>query len=177
MKVVVITGSPHKKGTSALLADEFIRGAEEAGHNVFRFDAASEKVHPCIACEVCHKAQKGCAFQDAMASLNVHLLSAEAVVFVSPIYYYGMTAQIKTVIDRFYANDDELHHNKKSALLLTFADNAEKTALGSVETFHGILDFLGWENAGTLLALNCPTRADIEKTVFPQQAYEMGRAF
>ena len=48
MKVTVITGSPHKKGTSALLADEFIRGAQEAGWDTFRFDAAFEKVSPCL---------------------------------------------------------------------------------------------------------------------------------
>ncbi len=177
MKVVVITGSPHKNGTSALLADAFIRGASDAGHSVFRFDAAAEKVHPCIACEVCHKNKRGCAFQDAMVSLNVHLLSADAVVFVSPIYYYGMTAQIKTVIDRFYANDEAMHHHKKSAQLLTFADSTEKTACGAVETFRGMLAFLDWKNAGTLLAPNCSTREDIEKTTFPQQAYEMGRTF
>lgn len=58
MKIVVITGSPHKKGTSALLADEFIRGAKEAGHEVSRFDAAFENVHPCIGCNKCEYGKK-----------------------------------------------------------------------------------------------------------------------
>ena len=49
MKVLVITGSPHKNGTSACLADRFIKGAKEAGHDVVRFDAAEKQVHPCIA--------------------------------------------------------------------------------------------------------------------------------
>ena len=53
MHIVVITGSPHKQGTSFLLAQKFIRGATEAGHTVFRFDAAFEKVHPCIGCDAC----------------------------------------------------------------------------------------------------------------------------
>ena len=51
MYIVMITGSPHRHGTSALLADEFIRGATESGHTVFRFDAAFECVHPCIGCD------------------------------------------------------------------------------------------------------------------------------
>ena len=55
MKITVITGSPHKNGTSARLAEEFIKGAESAGHKVFRFDGAFKNVHPCIACEKCHK--------------------------------------------------------------------------------------------------------------------------
>ena len=54
MKVLVITGSPHKNGTTAALAEQFIAGAKAAGHEVTRFDAAFKQVHPCIACEKCH---------------------------------------------------------------------------------------------------------------------------
>ena len=50
MKVLVITGSPHKNGTTAALAEQFIAGAKAAGHEVTRFDAAFKQVHPCIAC-------------------------------------------------------------------------------------------------------------------------------
>ena len=53
MKITVISGSPHKEGTSAVLVQEFIRGAEEAGHEVYRFDAAFRKIHPCMACDKC----------------------------------------------------------------------------------------------------------------------------
>ena len=58
MKIVVLTGSPHKAGTSSLLADCFIRGAEEAGHEIFRFDAAFNNVHPCIGCDKCECGKK-----------------------------------------------------------------------------------------------------------------------
>ena len=95
MKILVITGSPHQKGTTAVLAEQFIKGAEEAGHDIFRFDAAFHDIHPCIACERCHTTDKGCTFQDDMQELNPKLLEAEAVVFVSPVYYYAINAQIK----------------------------------------------------------------------------------
>ena len=95
MKITVITGSPHKNGTSARLAEEFIKGAESAGHKVFRFDGAFKNVHPCIACEKCHKTNSGCAFKDDMQELDPHLLESDGIVFVSPIYYYDVTAQIK----------------------------------------------------------------------------------
>ena len=49
----MITGSPHKNGTSALLVEKFIEGAKEAGHNVFRFDAVFEEVKPCLGCDHC----------------------------------------------------------------------------------------------------------------------------
>ena len=57
MKILVVTGSPHKAGTSTLLAEQFIKGAAEAGHEVCRFDAAFKNVHPCIACERCHNTE------------------------------------------------------------------------------------------------------------------------
>ena len=85
MKVLVITGSAHKNGTTAYLAQKFIEGATEAGHVVFRFDAAFKNVHPCIACEKCHRTGS-CAFQDDMNELNPHLLEADVIVLVSPIY-------------------------------------------------------------------------------------------
>lgn len=94
MKIVVITGSAHKNGTSAYLAEKFIGGAEEAGHEIFRFDAAYKNIHPCIGCDKC-KNMGSCAFQDDMNELNPHLLEADAVVLVSPIYYYDVNAQIK----------------------------------------------------------------------------------
>ena len=75
MKIVMITGSPHKHGTAAALAAQFAQGAAAAGHTVVRFDTAFQKVHPCIACEQCHTTDKGCVFQDDMRSLDPELLA------------------------------------------------------------------------------------------------------
>ena len=87
MKVTVITGSPHKKGTSALLADEFIRGAQEAGWDTFRFDAAFEKVSPCLGCDRCGIGAAPCVQKDAMQRLTPELLASQAVALVTPLYY------------------------------------------------------------------------------------------
>ena len=116
MNIVLLTGSAHRSGTTATLAREFQRGAEDAGHEVFRFDAAFHDVHPCIGCDRCRR-EGVCTFAaDDMKRLNPHLLAAEAVVFVSPIYYFDLSAQLKAVIDRFYANDDALHGGKRALL-------------------------------------------------------------
>lgn len=66
MKITVITGSPHKNGTSALLADKFIEGAKEAGHEVFRFNAAFEKISPCLGCDHCMMGSNPCVHNDSM---------------------------------------------------------------------------------------------------------------
>ncbi len=176
MKIVVITGSPRRKGTSALLADEFIRGAKQAGHSLTRFDAAFEDIHPCRACDYCTTQKSGCVQQDALAPLLSQLVSAEMVVLVTPLYYFGMSAQIKTVIDRFYATNGKLMGNKKMILLAT----AEEKNLRAMEPLvlhcEAIMEYLGWHGAGKVLAVGCRVRKDIEKTDFPQQAYELGKS-
>ena len=65
MYIVAMTGSSHRHGTSAPLADEFIRGATESGHTVFRFDAAFERVHPCIGCDTCRCGKSHACFKTA----------------------------------------------------------------------------------------------------------------
>ncbi|MGN1167017.1 MAG: flavodoxin family protein [Lachnospiraceae bacterium] len=176
MKIVVITGSPHKQGTSALLADKLIEGAKEAGHEIYRFDAAFSNVHGCIACETCHTTKKGCVFKDSMETLNPYLLEADAVIFVSPTYYFGMSSQIRAVIDRFYANNSVLKVSKKSALLMTCADDTKEAAAGAVKSFEIMTDYLGWKNVGVIVAYGCGVREDIEKTSFPEKAFELGKA-
>jgi len=99
MKITVIAGSAHKKGTSALLADKFIEGAMEAGHEVFRFDAAFENVKPFLACEYCLSHDSECVHKDSMNTLNKKLIYTYLVILVTPLYYYTMSAQLKVVID------------------------------------------------------------------------------
>ena len=164
MNILVITGSAHKKGTSSYLADAFIKGAEEAGHAVCRFDAAFKNVHPCI-------------FKDDMQELNPELLKAEAVVFVSPIYYYDINAQIKAVIDRFYANNSVLKGaDKKAVLMLTYGDETEESAEGAIASYNGMVKYLEWKNAGIVSAKGCYVLDDIINSEYPKQAYEIGKS-
>jgi multimeric flavodoxin WrbA len=99
-----------------------------------------------------------------------------AVVFVSPIYYYDINAQLKAVIDRFYANDAVLHGDKKAVLMLTMADNNIETAKGAVKSFKGMMRYLEWNIAGTIVGVNCMTADMLKKTDFPRQAYELGKS-
>lgn len=176
MKITVITGSPHRKGTSALLADEFIRGAKEAGHSVVRFDAAFEDIHPCRACDYCITEAVGCVQKDALTSLISQLVQTEMIVFVTPLYYFGMSAQIKTVIDRFYAVNTKIMGNKKTVLLATAEDDDCRVMKSLEMHYQTIIDYLCWEHAGKVLATGCKKRKDIENTNFPQQAYLLGKS-
>ena len=108
MKILVITGSPRKNGNSNTLAEHFIRGAEEAGHNVVRFDAAFKDVHPCIGCNKCGMNGE-CVFKDDFEFVRKHIVDAGMVVFATPMYYFDISAQFKTVIDRFYVINGSIH--------------------------------------------------------------------
>lgn len=175
MKITVITGSPHKNGTSALLADKFIEGAQKAGHEIFRFNAAFEDIHPCLGCDRCEM-NGPCVHQDAIdKKLMSNLLAADLVVFVTPLYYWGMSAQLKTVIDRFYANNTKLCSSGKKAILMATAyDSTDWTMSSLTHHYQTLMKYLGWEDIGTVLAIGCGSRSLIENSQFPEQAYQKG---
>jgi NAD(P)H-dependent FMN reductase len=175
MKIVIITGSPHKNGTSALLTEEFIAGATSKGHTIVCFDAAFEKVSPCKGCYFCHRHNGVCVQKDAMEKILPEVLSADMIVLVTPIYYYGMSAQIKTVLDRFQARGDELkNHPMKSALLATCGGDAEWSMDGLLAHYQCLCRYLPWEEKGKVLAKGVPGRKDIEGTKFPAEARAFG---
>lgn len=176
MKITVITSSPHKNGSSALLTDEFIRGAKESGHIVYRFDSAFEKVGPCLGCDRCGLGSATCVQHDSMEKLKPELLAADAVVFVTPLYYFGVSAQLKLVIDRFYAlNSKLMGSNKKAVLLATSYDDYDWTMTDITSHYKTIVKYLKWKDTGILLATGCGTRNDIERTEYPTIAYRMGK--
>ena len=179
MKIVVLTGSPHRDGTSNVLAEEFTRGAQEAGHIVRRFDCAFLKVHACTACNQCRSGEaQPCVFQDDMWSLYDQLIAADAVVYVTPVYYHAMTAQLKTVIDRFYGVNPQLCGVKKKAALLAVAASPHEWVMDGLKAWYQAdMRYLGWEDRGAVLATACASRQDIEQTDYPQQAYELGKNF
>lgn len=175
MKIFVITGSPRKEGNSNILTESFIKGAKEKGHTVTRFDSAFKKVHPCIACEKCKPSTK-CVFDDDFEAIKNEIIEADMIVFASPVYYYAMSAQIKTTIDRFYSIDEKLHSNKKAAVILAYADSAIETANLVLGNFKGMFEFLGWNNVQNIIAPSLWSMGDVNNTDFVQKAYEFGKS-
>ena len=174
MKILVITGSPRKNGNSNALASEFIRGASEAGHSVQRFDAGNARVHPCTGCNSCGM-DGPCVFEDDFLKVREHVIDADMVVFATPMYYFGFSAQIKAVIDRFYAINGKIHVHKKAALLMTYADSAERKARPINVHYEELLHYLGWEDSGRVIAPGVWTEGSVKGTEYPRMAYELGR--
>lgn len=174
MNILVITGSPRKNGNSNTLADNFIKGAQEVGHTVVRFDSAFKKVHPCIACNKCGMNGQ-CVFKDDFEFVKENIVDADAVVFATPMYYFGISAQIKAVIDRFYTINGQIHVHKKAALILTYADTTAKDAQPIISHYETLLNYLGWSDAGQIIASGVWTEGDVKHTQYPQKAYELGK--
>ena len=174
-KIVVITGSPRKNGNSAHLASRFIDGATEAGHSVTRFDAAQSKVHPCIACNSCGM-DGPCIFKDDFETVREHIIPADMVVFATPMYYFGISAQLKAVIDRFYAINGQIHVPKKAALLMTYANTAAEQAAPIAAHYDVLLDYLGWQDAGRVIASGVWTEGSVKGTPYPEAAWRLGRS-
>lgn len=176
MKIAILTGSPRKHGNSAYLADEFQRGAEEAGHEVFRFDTASQKFEGCLGCNHCGMDGDCVQKDDFTLLLRQRLIEADAVVFATPIYYYGFSAQLKKAIDRFYAINGKIQGQLKKAVLLTaYANTDIRVSRYVVEHYEGLVRFLGWENCGEVIAKGVLGMDDVRGTEYPAQAYQLGK--
>ncbi|MBR6939407.1 MAG: flavodoxin family protein, partial [Clostridia bacterium] len=98
-KVVVITTSLRAKSNSDILAARLAEGAKDAGHSVECISLKGKEIKYCIGCLTCQKTQK-CVIKDDVAEIAEKIKNAETVVFVTPIYYYEMSGQMKTLLDR-----------------------------------------------------------------------------
>lgn len=176
MDVLVITGSPRKVGTSALLADEFIDEIRLNGSCVTRFDAAFADLHPCNACNYCVRHNKQCYYQDDMEILKPAIYKADVIAIVTPLYYFGMPAQIKTAIDRLYSTNDELKTPKKAVLLATAGLKEEWITDGLVAHYRTLCRYFKWTDAGMVLAFGVQERKDIEMSEYPAKVRSLAAA-
>ena len=176
MKIVVITSSPHPhdESTSIYLADRFTKGAEAAGHEVFTFDAANSETHPCRGCDQCHM-DGPCIFKDDIENtLMPKMLEADLLVLTTPLYYFGMSAQLKTIVDRFYSRTGKLH-NKKSILIATAYNRDDWTMSALVDHYDTLVRYMEWQDAGKVLGIGCGSRSLVEHSQFGDMAEKMGK--
>ena len=177
MRIVVLQGSPNLKGSTAILAEEFARGAREAGHEVARIDVARAGVHACTGCVACGYGARPCIQRDGMGAILDALLSADMVVFATPVYYFGMTAQLKAVVDRFCSENSALTARRLDAALLTVAWNGDAGTFAALEAhYDAICRYLDMADRGRVIGRGCGTPGMTRATGYPREAYELGRS-
>lgn len=176
MKILILKGSPHTQGASNLLAGEFIRGAQEAGHRIDIFDAAHANLSPCTGCDVCGMSAP-CCHKDDGKTMREKLLAADMAVFVTPLYYFGMSAQLKTAIDRFYSFNGVLMAKKMHSILIAAAWNADAWTMDSLAAhYKTVCRYLNFRDRGMILGTGCGTPSMTLQTAFPNMAYELGQS-
>lgn len=179
MKITVLMGSRHPGGTSTLMADEFCDGADGAGHEVTRFDVAWMEIEGCSGCRICEINDGSCTIKgDEYGEITEALMDTDAIVFVTPIYWFGMSSQMKAVIDRFHSSQRDLKGKPiKTALITTCASTDPEMPKLTQEQYEKIVDYMGWTNVGELAALDAKSKIELNHGDYVQQAHQMGLDF
>jgi len=138
-KVLVITTSFRAKSNSDILADCLVAGAKDAGHEVEQISLKGKNINYCIGCLACQKTQK-CVIKDDAIKIAEKVKNADTLVFVTPIYYYEMCGQMKTLLDRLnplYSSDYKF---RNVFMLSTAAEDEDYTPEKAVNGLQGWVD-------------------------------------
>jgi multimeric flavodoxin WrbA len=173
--VLVISASPRKGGNSDTLCDEFIRGVQESGNQAEKIFLASRKIGYCIGCGVCNTTHK-CVQKDEMAEILDKMVDADVIVLATPVYFYTMDAQMKTLIDRTVPRYTEIQ-NKDFYFIVAAADTEQKMMDRTIEGFRGFTQdcLTGAREKGIIYGTGAWQAGEIKGTPAMKQAYEMGR--
>ncbi|MDV0443534.1 flavodoxin family protein [Methanorbis rubei] len=175
-QVLVISATPRKGGNSDVLCDEFVRGAREAGHSAEKIFLCDKKIGFCTACDYCQTNAGECIQDDDMAEILEKLVSSDVIVLASPVYFYTLNAQMKTLIDRVYARFTEVR-GKELYFMVTAADTEVANMQRTIECFRGFADCLPEsKEMGVIYGTGAWEVGDIKKLPAMGQAYEMGKA-
>ena len=175
MKIVILQGSPNKNGSTQLLAQSFNEGALNAGHSVEIIDVAHANIHPCIGCVHCGY-EGPCVQKDDVAVIRQKLLDADMVVFATPLYYYGMSAQLKILIDRFCAFNSSLTRKHLKSALLSVAWNSDDWTFEALQVhYKTLVRYLDLEDKGMILGGGCGTPSMTKNSLYIWQSYELGK--
>lgn len=173
-KIVVLVGSVRKNGNTDLLAKAFVEGAKKK-NDVQVISVADYEVHPCIGCNSCFSREDYKCFQkDDMGGIYSKLKEADIIVAASPVYFYGVSAQLKAVVDRLHTPLRNQFHTKKLALLLVGAATLPELFDAIKVQYQLILNFFHLQDAGMVLVRGVKDIGDIKEHPALQEAYDLG---
>lgn len=174
-KVLILSGSPRKGGNSDILCDEFLRGAQQAGHKAEKIRVCEKKIAPCSACYFCRDHGGECVRKDDMAEVLQKMIDADVLVLASPVYFYSIDAQLKAVIDRTLARWLDVQ-NKEFYYIVTMADDMASSADTALACLRGYADCVqGAEEKGVIIGNGVYEPGTVRATAAMKKSYEMGR--
>lgn len=174
-KVLIISSSPRKGGNSDRLCDEFLKGAADARHDVEKVFLRDKKINYCMGCGYCvNNDYRVCSQKDDMAEILDKMGKADVIVFATPIYFYSISGQMKTFIDRICARYTHFE-NKEFYYIMAAADSSKAAIQYALGEFKGLMACL--ENPvekGYLFAGGVWEKGEVEGSPYLKQAYELG---
>ena len=172
--IIILVGSMRQSGNTALLARSFAEGAAK-NNNVEIISVANYNVDPCIGCNSCFTREGNKCFQnDDMVQIYEKLQNADIVVIASPVYFYGISAQLKAIVDRLHTPMRDTFHIKKLGLLLVGAAELQNLFDPILMQYQMVLDFFKLDSIGTVLVRGVRDIGDIENSQALKDAYELG---
>lgn len=175
-KIVVLVGSMRKHGNTEILVSEFVKGSKENGNEVTIISVADYHIMPCTGCNACRKRiNKDCVMKDDMQTIFPVLKEADIIVVASPVYFYGLSARLKAIIDRLHQPARSALKVKKLGLMLVAADTLPAVFDSIKLQYQLILDYFNLDNIGEVLAYGVEAVGDIIGKPVLQDAYQLGK--
>lgn len=176
MRILILNGSPRKNGNTELLAKAFAKGAEE-NNEVEIVNVAELNISPCRGCNYCCAAGDGkCAQKDDMTMIYERLMRTDMLVLASPVYFYGISAQLKTVIDRLHTPMRSSFPLSRLGLLLVGAAELPEMFDSILTQYRLALNFFKLEDVGMVLARGERERGSVEGSAAIEEAFALGRS-
>ena len=177
--IVILNGSPRKNGNTSALVKAFTQGAESAGHTVTEFFLGGMDIHGCKGCFGGHSSREcPCVQQDDMNKIYPAVKDSDVVVLASPLYYWTMSGQIRTALDRLFALEEGdgnlLRGNGRGSVLLMAAEGHgfEDAML----YFDHLKEHLRWKNLGKVLCGGVMDVGDAQGRKELDDARELGKS-
>ncbi len=175
-RVLILSASPRKGGNSDLLCDAFLRGALEAGHQAEKVFLGDQRIGYCTGCGACNRTHR-CVQKDDMTTILDKMVRSDAIVLATPVYFYSMDSQLKTLIDRTVPRYTEIS-GKDFYYILTAADTDKAMLSRTVEALRGFTEdcLEGASERGILYATGVWAAGEVQGKPTMVEAYEMGKA-
>ena len=174
-RILILSSSPRKGGNSELLCDQFALGAQEAGHEVEKIFLKEKKINYCTGCGTCFNGEKKCPQKDDMAEVLDKMCDTDVVVMATPVYFYTMCGQMKTLIDRTCSRYTEIN-DKEFYFIVTAAVQDNKLLQRTIEGFRGFTACLNNPvEKGVIYGTGAWNIGDIKNSAAMKQAFDMGK--
>lgn len=173
--VLIISSSPRKGGNSDVLCDQFMEGAKESGNQVTKIRLAELNVEYCSACYACKRVGH-CVKQDDMEQVITKMKAADVIVLATPVYFYTMCAQMKTMIDRTLGGAQKAGLENKEFYLIATAADGKAEMERTIDGLRGYLECLpGAKEKGVIYGAGAWQMGDIQGNPVMEEAYQMGK--